>query len=401
MAKKILFVHYGDNWIRGSEQCLLDLINYLNKRHYQPVVWTNNRVLAEQLDQSNIATELSQFKLLLGWQAPRFNLMSWAGLVEHGCELIEREKIELIHVNSGAPCQWMIAAARIKNVPLVTQLHCPYQTRDRLTLGLHLSPNVISVSEHVSQALIKDGYPQSNVTVVHNGINTESLLRQSEVNVRSELNIAEDDFIFATVGSLIHRKGIDRILTALRHVTLEYPNVHLVVIGDGPLKQQLHNQSEYLHLTDHVHFIGEKNNVIGWLKGCDAFVSGARSEAFGLVVAEAGLAKLPIVAPFEGGIPEFICHGKTGVLYPNKGVGPIANAMRILINNPKLCLALATNAHRHIIQHHDLSVTCPQIERVYQHILSQKQHKPRSLFSTLSPIKSYLANRVSLGGQHG
>ncbi|MCG9648329.1 glycosyltransferase family 4 protein [Vibrio brasiliensis] len=401
MARKILFVHYGDNWIRGSEQCLLDLIHYIGQRNYQPVVWTNNRTLAELLDQNQVTTELSQFKLLLGWQAPRFNLMSWAGLVEHGCELIERENIELIHINSGAPCQWMIAAARIKNVPLVTQLHCPYQTRDRLTLGLHLSPHIISVSHHVSQALIKDGYPQSRVSVVHNGIDTQSLIEQQTVDVRGELNISDQDFIFATVGSLIHRKGIDRLLTALRHVTLEYPNVHLVVIGDGPLKRKLKNQAEYLHLADQIHFVGEQHNVIGWLKGCDAFVSGARSEAFGLVVAEAGLAKLPIVAPFEGGIPEFISHGKTGVLYPNKGIGPIANAMRILINNPKLCRILAVKAYQHITRNHDLSVTCPQIEKVYQQILAQKQNKPRSLFSTLLPIKSYLANRVSLGGQHG
>lgn len=401
MAKKILFVHYGDNWIRGSEQCLLDLIKFLNPNHFQPLVWTNNRTLAEQLDQINVTTELSQFRLLLGWKAPRFNLMSWMGLVEHGCEIIDREKIDLIHVNSGAPCQWMVAAARIKNIPLVTQLHCPYQIRDRLTLGLHLSPHVISVSKYVSQALINDGYPVERVNIVHNGIDTRALLAQSEVDVRGELGIPQHDFIFATVGSLIHRKGIDRILTALRHVTLEYPHTRLVVIGDGPLKSKLEEQAEYLHLAMQVHFVGEQRNVVGWLKGCDAFISGARSEAFGLVVAEAGLAKLPIVAPFEGGIPEFISHGKTGVLYPNKGIGPIASAMRILINNPKLCHGLAANAYRHIIKNHDLSVTCPQIEQVYNTILAQKNNQARGLFTSLSPLKTYLSNRVSLGGQHG
>lgn len=401
MAKKILFVHYGDDWIRGSEKCLLDLIQYLDRASYHPIVWTNNRTLADHLDQLNITTELSQFRVLLGWQAPRFNLLSWAGLVEHGCELLEREQIDLVHVNSGAPCQWMIAAARIKSVPLVTQLHCPYQVRDRLTLGLHLSPNVIAVSQYVSQSLVKDGYPLDRINVVHNGIDTQSLLKQHKIDVRKQLGIAQEDFIFATVGSLIHRKGIDRILTALRHVTLEYPNVHLVVIGHGPLRQKLEEQAEYLHLSTQVHFIGEQNNVVGWLKGCDAFISGARGEAFGLVIAEAALAKLPIVAPYEGGIPEFIHHGKTGVLYPNRRIGPIANAMRILINNPKLCRMIATNAYQHIVRHHDLSVTCPQIERVYRQILSQKHEQSRSLFSSLSPLKSYVAKRISWGGQHG
>ncbi|MDN3684770.1 glycosyltransferase [Vibrio sinaloensis] len=57
------------------------------------------------------------------------------------------------------------------------------------------------------------------------------------------------------------------------------------------MRDRLETHADCLHLNEHVHFIGEQDNVIGWLKGCDAFISGARSEAFGLVIAEAALAK--------------------------------------------------------------------------------------------------------------
>lgn len=400
MRKKILYVHYGDDWIRGSEKCLLDLIKYIERR-YDTFVWTNNRELAKQLDVMSVENELSSFPLLLSWKAPKYDLSSWYKLVAHGCELIEREQIDLIHVNSGAPCQWMLAAARIKHIPLVTQLHCPYPARDRMTLGLHLSPHTIAVSHHVADALIEDGYPSNKMSVIHNGIDTRALAAQAAIDVRAELGIDEHDFIFVTVGSLIQRKGIDRILTALRHVSLEYPNVHLVVVGDGPLRAKLEQQVDYLHLSAQVHFVGEKTNVVGWMKGCDAFVSGARSEAFGLVVAEAAMAKLPIIAPFEGGIPEFIKHGKTGILYPNSGVAPLAKAMRIVVNNPHLCIALSEHAYAYIKQNHDLSIALEQVERVYAKLISEQYHAPRSLINTLAPIKTYVAHRFSLGGQHG
>ncbi|MDC5840301.1 glycosyltransferase [Vibrio europaeus] len=401
MKKKILFVHYGDDWIRGSEKCLLDLIKHMRNRRYEAFVWTNNRELSKQLELFNVPNELDNFPLLLGWKAPKYNISGWMELINHGRKIIEREQIDLVHINSGAPCQWMLAAARLSNVPVVTQLHCSYPTRDRLTLGLHLSPHIISVSKSVSESLVRDGYPKERVSVVHNGIDVQALSNQSPVDLRLELGIPKEDFVFATVGSLIHRKGVDRILTALRHVTLEYPNVRLVVIGDGPMSSKLQQQADYLHLSDNVHFVGEKSNVVGWLKGCDAFVSGARSEAFGLVIAEAALAKLPIVAPFEGGIPEFIQHGQTGVLYPNNGVAPIAKAMRILVNNPKLCARLANQAHESIVTHHDISVSCAKIERLYLKLLDQPQQPKRSYLNTLLPIKTYVANRLSLGGQHG
>lgn len=398
MKKNILFVHYGDNWIRGSEKCLLDLIKYMTSQRYQAYVWTNNHPLSKQLEIMGIENELNQFPLLLGWKSPKYNISSWFKLIEYGCHLIERENIDLIHVNSGAPCQWMLAAARIKKIPLVTQLHCPYSARDRLTLGLHLSPHIISVSRYAAKMLVEDGYPQSKISVIHNGIDIKALLAQPKVDIRRQLNIADHDFLFATVGSLIQRKGVDRIMTAMRHVTLEYPNVSLIVIGDGPIKTKLQQQAEYLHLQDRIYFVGEQSNVVGWLKACDAFISGARSEAFGLAIAEAGLAKIPIIAPFEGGIPEFITHGDTGVLYPNHGIAPIAKAMRIVVNNPLLCNKLGLNAFEYISQHHDITTNCCRIEQIYQKILRQPETTRRSFFNTFSPIKTYVAQR--LGDQH-
>lgn len=398
--KKILFVHYGDNWIRGSERCLLDLISHLDTTQFEPIVWTNNAELALQLKQQKIECYQDDFPLLLGWHKPQLDVISWINLVAKGRQIIRRKEIALIHVNSAAPCQWMTLVARICSCPLVTHLHSEYLSRDRATLGLHLSPNIITASDAITRNLRQDGYPNDQLTIVHNGIDVEQLSKQPEVNVIQRLHLDKDAVVYATVGSLIHRKGVDRILIALRYLLLEYPNSHLVVIGDGEKKGELIELTRSLHLEHYVHFVGEQTNVIGWLKGCDAFVSAAREEAFGLVIAEAAIANLPIIAPYEGGIPEIVQHGETALLYPNCGYAPLLDMMRCVRNHPQECGEIAQRAKKHITNQFNVERYVRQIEQRYTRLINEPCAAFPPLYACFKPLKTAFANQQKNGGDY-
>ncbi|GAB2660036.1 glycosyltransferase [Vibrio panuliri] len=398
--QKILFVHYGDNWIRGSERCLLDLITHLDSEQFEAVVWTNNSMLIPHLKQLQVEYQIDNFPILLGWQAPKADINSWAKLVRKGKKLIKQHQIDLVHVNSAAPCQWMSIATRQSGCPMLTHLHSDYLSRDRTTLGVHLSPFVMTASHAISHNLLKDGYPKERLNVVHNGINIQRLEEQPQVDVVEQLELDDDAIIYATVGSLIHRKGVDRILIALRHLLLEYPNSHLVVIGDGEERDNLQQACRTLHLEGHVHFVGEQSNVVGWLKGCHAFVSAAREEAFGLVIAEAAVANLPIVAPFEGGIPEVVQHGETALLFANHGYGPLLDMMRCIQSHPYDCQAIAHNAHKHVKKNFTVERYVEQIEHLYQQILQAERLDFPPLKDGLKPIKTAIAKRKKDGGDY-
>ncbi|RSD29810.1 glycosyltransferase [Vibrio pectenicida] len=400
MKKKILFVHYGNDWIRGSEHCLLDLIHHSPKQGFEAHLWTNNPSLHSYAKEHGISTQKDSFPILLGWLKPRFNVVGWLRLIVKACRIIKQHKIDIVHVNSGAPCQWMVLAARIMNIPLVTQLHSPYPARDRLTLGLHLSPHTIAVSRYVGQQLTLEGYPKERLSIIHNGLDVSKLCNQSKVNVRSILSLNESSFIYATVGSLIHRKGIDRLIIAIQSLNTEHSNTHLLIIGDGPLRCELERMAKTLYVENKVHFIGEQNNVIGWLKGCDAFASGARSEAFGLVIAEAAIAGIPVVAPREGGIPEFIHHGTTGLLYPNHGTAPLTKMMAVLIEHKKFGQQLSTEAQKDITDNFNINLSSQHIVGVYKKLLVDHQTSV-SFWRTFVPLKTYLTKRFFLGGEHG
>lgn len=396
--KNILFVHYGDNWIRGSERCLIDHLTHLDRTRFLPVLWTNNTMLHEEISQMGIHSVLSPFPILLGWKAPRFQLMGWWNLVSMAKSLIKDCQIDLIHVNSAAPCQWIGKAANDTQTPWLAQLHSDYPARDRLTLAMHRVPHIIAVSHAITDKLIADGYPEERIHVIHNGIDTKRLEPLPQLNLHQTLNIDENAFIFISVGSLIKRKGMDRLLQVMRFLIMEYSNAHLVIVGDGPERQALEQMSDYLQISQHIHFVGEQKNVMSWLKGANAFISGARQEAFGLVVTEAALAKLPIIAPSTGGIPEILQHQIHGQLYPKESTKAMHDAMRWMIENPIDAKAMATQAHRHIQLCYSLETNRSAIEALYEQILSNPTHKKDSFWATWRPVKTYLSHRFSFGG---
>jgi glycosyltransferase involved in cell wall biosynthesis len=362
----VLFTHYGDNWIRGSERCLLDLIKHLDKKQFKAILWCNQPVMEKEAKSLNIEVYRSDFSILFGWQAPRFNLLAFFKLIKKALELIKKHDIKLIHANSAAPCQWLTFASKKSNIPLICHLHSTYQLRDRLTLGLYQTNMVVGVSKYVVAPLVKDNKPSEQITVIANGIDTERLLTQEVVNLRETLNIHSSDFVIASLGSLIKRKGVDLLIEATAKLLAEIP-VHLLVIGDGPETDNLKQQIKRLGLQDNVSLLGECENSMGILRGsADLFVSAAREEAFGLAFAEASLAGLAIVAPEIGGIPNVVIHQQSGLLIPEENINLLVSAINQLYLSPKLCIEMAKVGQLHILNNFTIEKNCQKFQALYK-----------------------------------
>jgi glycosyltransferase involved in cell wall biosynthesis len=387
--KRVLYVHYGDNWLRGSEVVLIDLLKGLDRSKFEPIVWTNCLPLAKKCQQLSIQHTVSEFHMVGGWHVPRWDVSGWNTLIKQGINLIEEHAIDLVHVNSGGPCQWMCWAARMAEIPLVTQLHCHYTLRDRFSLGLHLSPKLICVSEDVSLQLLEDGYPKHQMRVVHNGV---SLTQKSQPkDVKRNLGIPANAFTFLSVGSLIKRKGFDRLIHAMRMHNYHHQNPHLVIVGDGEEREHLKQLSKSLGVQDRVHFVGEQDDVAAWLTGnVDAFISGAYEEAFGLALGEAALARLPIIAPLIGGIPELFIHNHSALLYQSAGMAGLLNAIQQIMTDALLREKLSNNAGKHAESNLSISTSVQAIESIYLEELSSCKPRRIPLSRGVKPITRWL-----------
>jgi glycosyltransferase involved in cell wall biosynthesis len=368
---RILFTHYGDNWIRGSERCLLDLLRHLDKAQFTAVLWCNQQMMVDEAHKLGIEVYHSDFPLLLGWQAPHFYFRAFFSLIKQAVKLLDKHHINIIHANSAAPCQWLNFAARKRNIPLICHLHSIYQLRDRLTLGLYQVPMLVGVSRYVLSELQKDNVPDARMHVIANGIDTQKLLAQKKRDLRPDLAINADDFVIATVGSLIKRKGVDLIIAALAQLVAKKLPVHLLIIGEGPEKKNLKQQIQRLGLQQNVTLLGEQENVLGILRGsADLFVSAAREEAFGLVLAEAGLAQLAVIAPAIGGICDVVVDGQSGLLVPSEDIDALSTAIHKLYLSPALCHAMGQAGRDHVVKEFSIEQNARRFEILYKQMLN-------------------------------
>ena len=369
-ADTILFVHYGDEGIRGSERCLLDLLNHLDRQQFRPIVWCNSRLFADTLRQLAIPVIRSDFPLLLGWRAPRFDLLAFAALVRQGIRLVHNWRVKLLHANSGAPCQWLNLVARYCRLPLVAHLHARYPLRDRLSLGLHQVSVVVGVSQAVVEPLHRDGLALARSQVIANGIDIDRLDSEPRAELRRQLSLEKDDILLASVGALVHGKGMDLLIAAVRRLRDQGLPLYMAIVGEGPEQPQLAWQIEQWGLQHQVHLLGRQSEVAGLLRGgVDIFVSGARDEAFGLALAEAGLAGLPVVAPAVGGIPEVIADGQTGRLYAPGSVDALCQALSPLLQSPAYRLQLGQAGRQRVLRRFGISRHVAGFAALYRQLL--------------------------------
>lgn len=121
-----------------------------------------------------------------------------------------------------------------------------------------------------------------------------------------------DDVVLVTIGRLVSRKGIDRLLDIMARINNQ--KIKLIVIGGGPKHDDWEGQSKALGLTDRVRFAGqvtesEKYRLLGL---SDVYVSTSQHEGFGLVFLEGMAAGLPVVCYDHGGQVDFIRDGENG-----------------------------------------------------------------------------------------
>lgn len=331
----ILFTHYGDEWIRGSERVLLDLLTHLDLARVRPIVWCNRTALAEATRAAGFLTYCTEFTYYFDLNSSPFSLRRYRSLVREGLALVRTHGIRVLHANSAAPAQWLVPVARTARLPLLAHLHIDYLRRSRYVFLLHQTTLLVGVSKQVLADFARDGMPPGRMRVIHNGIDFARLRSASQDNPRHRLGIADDAVVISAIGSLIRRKGQDVLIRAFKLLDTGR-DPHLLVISDGPERSSLEALAAQLDLQDRVHFLGhfDFDDLPAIYGTSDIVALASRAEAFGLVLAEAGYFALPVVATTVGGIPEVVEHGSTGLLVPPDDPEALAAALSRLIGEP-------------------------------------------------------------------
>lgn len=360
----VLFTHYGDDWIRGSETLLLDLLEALDKDLVRPVIWCNGTQMAAATRKAGYVTYQNEFRHSFDYSSPRPSASHFLNLVRTCRGLCQEHNIRILHANSGAPVQWLVPAGLSERLPVLAHLHIDYLRRSRYVLLLHAATLVVGVSKQVTDGFIADGMKPERTQVIYNGIDF-ARLKPSTGDLRTALNIPSDAFVVATAGSLITRKGHDLLIRAFHAIPPEPVLPHLLIPSGGPERESLEALAASLGIAGRVHFLGYIDDIVQVYQAADVFALASRGDAFGLVLAEAGYFGLPVVSTRVGGIPEVILHEQTGLLTLPDDVPAFSGALARLMVDRELRAQLGTKAAERVREVFTVEQMARQFEKTY------------------------------------
>lgn len=246
------------------------------------------------------------------------------GIIKNMLKLCREKNFEVIVCHRYKPSYIMMWIAQFHRIPalffVMHELGTLSPIFRKLAIALLARKNMIfaGVSNAVRNDMQKDimRVPAKRVITLHNMIDvefTESNLIDREI-ARTELKLAPDAFVFGNLGRLAKNKDQKTLIQAFAKIKPECPNIKLIIIGDGHLEKELKNQVQLLNLSNDVIFTGFIADGFRYMNAFDVLISASIQEAFGRVLLEAMVAKIPIIATKVNGVPEVI--GDTGPLIP-------------------------------------------------------------------------------------
>lgn len=203
---------------------------------------------------------------------------------------------------------------------------------------------LVGVSEFVVGSLVENGYKRERTYAVLNAIDLPRWQNGLDpAPVRRALGIAVGAPVIACAARLFRGKGQDDVIRALPDVCQEFPDVRLLIIGSDDrlamstsFSEELKTLAADLGVSGNVMFLGQRSDMPAMMAACDVFALPSGEEPFGLVFLEAMAMKKPVVAVDNGGTPEVVEHGKSGLLSMYGDAPALAANLRLLLRDPAL-----------------------------------------------------------------
>lgn len=294
--------------------------------------------------------------------------------------VLRDERIELVHAHLVDASIWAAVASRISGIPSVVTLHTSpqperfRQIRERLMRVLidRWATLVIVVSDALGQDYLhRGGLRAAKIRTAHNGVVLTRFERprdQARAELAREFSVPEDVPLLVSVSVFREPKGIDVLLRAM--ASSEVADGHLVIFGDGEMRESWMTLAGSLGLDGRVHWAGYRSDVERFLAGCDVFVHPTFEDAFPTVLLEAMAAGLPVIASSVGGIPEIVNPELTGRLVPPRNEEALAAAIVELLGDGQLRLHLGEAGRRVALEKFSTAAWIARLEKIYEEALS-------------------------------
>ncbi len=357
----------------GAERVAVHIVRGLDRQRYEPVVISLTGRLGCDLDR--LLEEAGVEVRYLG-KRPGFDYRMYSRLhpVVRDCQP------DIVHTHLHVLRYALPSLLLLKRTSLLHTVHNmaerEIEPRARWIQRYALNHGVVpvAVAEEVALSLERL-YGTQRCRVIPNGIPTDCYAcpQTSRREWRAKEGFGDSDVLFACVARFAPQKNHALLLKAFAKGPASDPKAHLVLVGDGALREQTEQQAGVLGLTHQVHFLGLRADIPDVLGAMDVFVLSSDYEGNPLSVMEGMAAGLPVVTTAAGGVPDLLENGKEGLIVQPGDVLGLSNSMASLLRNREIRQSLGMAAARRAGEKFDVSRMVQAYEGVYENLVDHSR----------------------------
>ena len=232
---------------------------------------------------------------------------------------------------------------------------------------------IVTISQY-SLEKIKQFYnvDEAKVRIVPNGVDPEKFKPfEDQAAVKRQFGLGNEPCVLF-VGSLIPRKGLPFLVEAAKKIVKEYKETKFIIVGEGPLRNQLLRKLEAANLSGNFTFLGNvKEDMLPAVYNCaDVFALPSIQEGQGIVLLEAQASAKPVVAFDVGGVNEAVRNGETGLLVKRGSTDKLADAIMKLLSDKALREKMGANGRRFVAENFTWDICAQKMLNVYHEALA-------------------------------
>ena len=363
---KIGFVIWGLG-LGGAERVVMQLAAGLDRSRYEPVIICLNEpgAFASEMEQENIPVYALHKESAIDFK-----------MLRNMYRLIRDEKIQLLHTHLWGANTWGRLVGRMAGIPVVVTEHNVdvwkkkrHQIIDRILC--RITARLIAVSDEVNKFYVNWGLPADLIETIYNGVDVASLSVPIDVSELKKIyDINDDDMVIGWLGRMVPAKDLPTLFMAFHKIVESNKKVKLLLVGDGPDKDEIVALGKELGIDKSVIYAGFQKNIAQFYHLMDFVVLSSTREGHPIVALEAMAAGRSMVATRVGGVPVLVQDDKTGYLVDSKDPLAFSLALQRLLNHPEKIKQLGLAAQKLVREDYSVDSMIKSHDRVYMNALN-------------------------------
>lgn len=299
-------------------------------------------------------------------------------------DVVSHENLDILHVHYAIPhaavayMAKQILGSKGYHIPIVTTLHGTDITlvgSDKsfapvVEFSINNSDGVTAVSNHLKEATLSAFDITTDIRVIYNFIDFKRFKKMDKEHFKKAI-APDGEKILVHTSNFRKVKRVEDVIKVFAEVKKKIP-AKLLLIGDGPQRQNLEVLCREMNLCDEIRFLGKQNAVEELLSLADLFIIPSENESFGLAALEAMACEVPVISSDVGGLPEVNLSGKTGYTCKLGDIKEMTEATLKILTDEKLHSTMKENALKRA-QEFSIENVLPVYEDYYLELIQKRQ----------------------------